>query len=294
MGKPASDLFKTIRRIQIETDHLANDVLAGAYHSAFKGRGIEFEEVRAYQPGDEVRTIDWNITARMNHPFVKLFKEERELTVMLVVDVSSSCRFGRQRKLKSELLAEVGALLAFSAVKNNDKVGLLLFSDIVEKYIPPRKGLRHVLRIIRDLLYFTPQRSLTDIGHALAFVSKIHRHSSICFVLSDFQCAPFDHAWTLLAQRHDLIAMQVTDPYEQNFPAIGLASLQDLETGRTALIDTSSKALKNALHEETAARQERLKKLCNKVGSGLIELSTENPPLAAIKRFFRLRSRRCH
>lgn len=288
----SEELFKTIRRIQIQTTHLADDVLAGAYHSAFKGKGIEFEEVREYQPGDEIRSIDWNVTARMNHPYIKLFKEERELTILLVVDASSSCRFGSLDKVKSELIAEVGALLAFSAIKNSDKVGLVLFTDHVEKYLPPRKGLRHVLRLIRELLYFTPTHKETDIAKALAFVGKVHPKSSVCFVLSDFLSRPFDREWNLLAQRHDLIAMSVTTPNEQHFPPVGLAMLKDLETGDLACVDTSDTSVKKTFQENIAEEHGKLKELSQRSGTSWIQLSTDQPPLAAIKKFFKMRSRR--
>lgn len=285
-------LFKTIRRIQIQTNRLADDVLAGAYHSAFKGKGIEFEEVRQYLPGDEIRSIDWNVTARMNEPYIKLFKEERELTVLLIVDASFSCRFGQKDKQKSALIAEVGALLAFSAIKNNDKVGLILFSDQIEKYIPPRKGLRHVLRVIRELLYEQPESKGTDIAHALAFAGKVHQRSSVCFVISDFLSGTFDHEWALLAQKHDLIAMRVSDPWEKHFPNVGLVNMQDLETGRQEIVDTSSARIQQSLKQGFSEQQERLTSLCNRVGTGLIELSTDTPPLTNIQRFFKMRSRR--
>lgn len=292
MKKPADELFKTIRRIHIQTTHLADDVLAGAYHSAFKGKGIEFEEVREYQPGDEVRSIDWNVTARMSHPYVKIFREERELTVLLVVDASFSCRYGTKEKSKSQLIAEVGALLAFSAVKNNDKVGLVLFSDRVEKYLPPQKGIRHIIRIIRELLFFTPKYKGTNIAEALAFVSKVQQRSAVCFVFSDFMSDSYEEEWALLAQRHDLIALSISSPYENAFPDVGLAVFQDLETNQTAIIDTSSASAQKAVKENAERRRERLKKLSNRVGTGLIELSINAAPLAAIKKFFKIRSRR--
>lgn len=291
MEKTTENLFKAIRRLQIHTTHLADDVLAGAYHSAFKGKGIEFEEVREYQPGDEVRSIDWNVTARMNHPFVKLFKEERELTILLVVDTSFSCRFGTKKKRKSELIAEAGALLAFSAIRNNDKVGLILFSDQVEKYLPPKKGLKHILRLIRELLFYTPKDKGTNIGAALAFAGKVHRRSSICFVLSDFISEDFSHQWELIAQKHDLVAMQVTDPYELAFPDVGLTMMEDLESGRHTLVDTSASSMQEALKRQKIDAHMSLKKLCNRTGTSLIELTTDASPLTAIKKFFKMRSR---
>jgi uncharacterized protein (DUF58 family) len=290
MNNPAEELFKTIRRIQIQTTHLADDVLAGAYHSAFKGKGIEFEEVREYLPGDDIRSIDWNVTARMSHPVVKLFKEERELTVLLMIDISSSCRFGKTEKSKRRLIAEMGALLAFSAIKNNDKVGLLLFSEGTEKYLPPRKGLRHVLRVIRELLFYTPRKKGTNVAQALAFAGKLHRRSAVCFVISDFISPSFENQWMLLAQRHDLIAVHVSDPYEKQFPDVGLAVMEDLETGLKSIIDTKAERVQTAVKEHALGAQERLKSLCHRAKTGLIEASTDRPLLAILKKFFKQRS----
>lgn len=294
MKKLDDEFFRAIRRLQIETKHLADDVLAGLYHSAFKGRGIEFEEVREFLPGDELRSIDWSVTARTGRPFVKLFKEERELTIILVVDISFSCRFGTVDKQKNQLIAEAGALLAFSAMKNNDKIGLVLFSDRVEKYLPPKKGLRHLLRVVRELLYYTPARTGTDIAQALDFTGKVHRRSSICFVLSDFLAADFKHEWLLLARKNDLIGIRVTSSYERVFPNIGLAKVRDLESGRIAILDTSSHTVQTAIQEQEETARNRMKDLCRRTGTGLIELTTEKPPLAAIKKFFKTRSHQWH
>lgn len=289
-AKISEKLFKTIRRIQIQTTHLADDILAGAYHSAFKGKGIEFEEVREYQPGDDIRSIDWNVTARMNHPFVKIFKEERELTVLLVIDASCSCHFGQKDKTKSELIAEVGALLAFSAIKNNDKVGLILFTDHIEKYLPPRKGLRHVLRIIRELLYYSPKNRGTNLAKALAFAGKVQKHSAVCFVLSDYISANFSDEWALLALKQDLIAILIEDTYEKEFPKTGLTHFQDLESGQQMAIDTSFPSTGTLLHANKQACLSNLKSICKKTGTGLMQLSTNAAPLPAIKRFFNSRS----
>lgn len=283
------DIFKTIRRIQIITTQLANDILAGAYRSAFKGRGIEFEEVREYQPGDEVRSIDWNVTARMNHPYVKNFREERDITVLLVVDVSASSRFGGQHGLKKETIAEIGAVLAFSAIKNNDKVGLLLFSDIVEKYVPPRKGTRHVLRLIRELLAYKPKQQGTDLKGALSFLGKVHRRSAICFLISDFFCDGYSHEIAPIAKRHDLISICVNDAYEYSFPQIGLVNIQDLETGNTSVIDTSFQELQDHFKKASEERLARHKSLMEQIGADFIKITTDQPYLGELRKFFRLR-----
>jgi uncharacterized protein (DUF58 family) len=285
------DLLNTIHRIQIQTTHLAEDVLAGAYRSAFKGKGIEFEEVREYQAGDEVRSIDWNVTARMGHPYVKNFREERELTVMLVVDISSSSRFGSTNKLKSELIAEIGALLAFSAIKNNDKVGLIIFSNDIEVYLSPKKGLRHVLRIIRDLLVTPQPNKTTDMAKALNFLGKVKRQQTVCFLISDFMCPDFSHELEILSIKHDVIAISVTDPYEFAFPNINLAALTDLETGKNQMIDTGSSALQQGFQEASEKRFKELKKLMKKTGSGFIDIRTNRPYLPELKKFFKLRKR---
>lgn len=283
------DLFKTIRRIQILSTQLANDVLAGAYKSAFKGRGMEFEEVREYQTGDEVRSIDWNVTARMDKPYVKNFREERDITVLLMVDMSASLRFGSKEHMKATLVAEIGAVLAFSAIKNNDKIGLILFSDAVEKYIPPRKGTRHVLRIIRELLSFESKRPGSDLRSALAFLGKIQNRRGICFVISDFFCPNFSHEAALIAKKHDLISISVTDPSEHAFPDIGIVQLSDLETNGTMLIDTSS----DQVHTEQRLRAEqhlaKQKGLMQKIGAGFIDIRTDQPYMKPLRRFFKLR-----
>ena len=268
------DVFKTIRRIQIRTTRTVNDMLAGSYHSAFKGRGMEFEDVREYQPGDEVRSIDWNVTARMNHPYVKNFREERELTVMLLVDVSASSSFGSTRKTKAEYLAEIGAVLAFSAIQNNDKVGLILFSDQVEKYIPPKKGVRHVLRVIRELLVFKAKSQGTDINAALNFLGKVQKRQGVCFLISDFLAPDFSTALTLTTKRHDLIALSISDPHETTFPNVGLARIQDLETGKTAWVDTSLPRVREQLKQRAEKRKAEQRRMIEKGGGGYLELCT--------------------
>ena len=280
------EILKKIRRIHFQTTRLAADLPAGSYRSVFKGRGIEFEEVREYQEGDEIRHIDWNVTARMNHPFVKVFREERELAMMLIVDVSASCRFGK----KNEMMAEIGGVLAFSAIKNNDRIGLILFSDRVEKYIPPRKGTRHVLRLIRELFLFEPEGEGSDLACALTFFGHMQKQSGICFLISDFiHTSNLIHEVKLLAHRHDLIAIHTIDPREQKLPAAGLLEIEDLETHQKKIIDTSDPSV--AEHQEQACLQRKtlLKEIANKTGMGLIEIDTDQPFMPRLIRFFRIR-----
>lgn len=287
-----ADLLKKIRRIQFQTTQLTNDVFAGAYRSAFKGQGMEFEDDREYQPGDDIRTIDWNVTAHMNRLFVKSFREERDLTVTLVVDISASTRFGSQNQLKSDLITEVAGVLAFSAIKNNDRVALLLYSDTVELYLPPKKGLRHVLRVIRELLAHTPQHSGTNPAAALAYLGKVQRRSSICFIISDFICPDFSHEVALIAKRHDLIAIAVVDPSETSFPAMNLVSFKDAETGTTHIIDTSSRSTQQYLQESLKDRLTKLNSLMKKVGADLVTLRTDKPYAISLRKFFKIRAKR--
>jgi len=285
------ELFRTIRRIQIHTMQLAKDILAGAYRSAFKGRGMEFEEVREYNPGDDVRSIDWNVTARMNHPYVKTFREERELTVHLVIDVSTSSRFGSQDAIKSHLIAEIGATIAFTAIRNNDKLGLILFSDRVEKYLPPSKSQRHILRIIRDLLIYKPTRPGTDINKALNFLGSLQAKAGICFILSDFICDDFSHEALLVSKHHDLIAICVTDPYEMKLPTLNLVELEDLESGVKGTFDLSNLKANRLFEKHAEARIENIKHLMQKIGAGFIDIRTNLPYLPPIQKFFQLRGR---
>ena len=253
-----SELARQIRFIQIFTNRAVNDILAGEYQSVFKGRGMEFDEVREYQPGDDVRTIDWNVTARSGHPFVKRYVEERELTVLLAVDVSASGLFGSVAKRKSEVAAELCALLAFSAIKNNDKVGLLLFSHRIERFIPPRKGGSHVLRIIREVLGYQPQGRGTDLAQALEYLGKVARKRGVVFLLSDFLAADFKKPLALLARRHDLIAISIADRRELTIPALGLLELLDAESGESRVIDSSDPLFQARFAEMGRQRQKGL------------------------------------
>ena len=286
------EILKNIRRIQITTSRMVSDVFAGQYQSVFKGRGMEFDEVREYQPGDEIRSIDWNVTARMNHPYIKKFVEERELSVMLLLDVSASCAFATSRQLKSRLAAEICSLLAFSAIRNNDKVGLIIFSDKVEKFVPARKGLRHILRIIREALYFKPQGKATDINAALEYLNRVTRRKAVCFMISDFYSPDFKKLLSLTNKRHDLVAIRLTDSLELNLPNAGIVRFQDSESGEDFLLDTADQALRR---EYTLAGQKRMKDRALLFGSckvDMVDIRTDVSYQQSLFKFFRARERR--
>jgi uncharacterized protein (DUF58 family) len=293
MAEQNAALYKKIRRIEIQTTQLANDILAGAYRSAFKGRGMEFEEVRDYLPGDDIRSIDWNVTARMNKPFVKSYREERDLTVILLVDVSASTRFGSTSSFKCDLIAEISAVIAFSAIKNNDKIGLILFSDEVEKYIPPAKGTRHVLRLIREVLAFEPKHRGTNLEAALTFLGHVQKRSSVCFLLTDFICPNnYEHEMILTTKRHDLIALALVDPHEVSFPRYGLVDLTDLETGETVLVNSSSPQFQEQWINQSKVRQSLYRSQLIKSGAGFVEIRTDQPYFPALRKFFKIRARK--
>jgi uncharacterized protein (DUF58 family) len=287
----APEILAQIKAIQIRTQGLVTESLAGDYESAFRGRGMEFEEVREYQPGDDIRHIDWNVTARMSAPFVKQYREERELSVVLLVDVSSSGRFGSRRKTKSEVAAEVAALLAYTAIKSNDKVGLIVFSDEVELYIPPKKGRGHVWRVIREILTHHPRRKGTDIEAALDYLGRVIRRRAVVFLISDFLDATFEESLRIAARRHDLTAVTVTDPRESELPRIGLLELQDSESGEMIVVDTSDERLRRGLLERTAVREEALAGMFRSHGVGELRVETHRSPVEPIVRFFRRRER---
>lgn len=286
------ELAKKIRLIQIHTSKAVNDVLAGEYHSVFKGRGMEFDEVREYSPGDDIRTIDWNVTARTGHPYVKRFVEERELTVLFVVDLSASGSFGTREKLKNEVAAELCALLAFAAIKNNDKVGLLVFTDQVELYIPPKKGVSHVLRVIRDLLNAQPRRSRTDITQALDFLGRVTHRRAVVFLVSDFQAAGYEKRLRVAVRRHDLIAVSLSDPREATLPAAGLIELEDAETGESVVVDSSNSAVRRSYEALTRARCDNLAASLRSMGVDQIPVVTGEDYVLDLLKFFRLRERR--
>ena len=286
------DIIKKIRRIEISTNRLVTNIFAGEYESAFKGRGMEFDEVREYQHGDEVRTIDWNVTAKMGHPFVKKFVEERELIMILLVDVSGSTEFGTYQQKKSDIIAEISALLAFAAIRNNDKVGLICFTDQVELFIPPRKGKKHVLRLIRDILYCEPKRVTTDLGEALSFLERIQKRKSVVFLISDFRDDNYEKPLKRINPRHDLVAISEADRRETEFPDIGLIELEDTETGEIILFDSSSTKTRRHFQKKNLDEINKRKKffLENKIDN--IEIYADQPYTQSLIHFFQYRHRK--
>jgi len=286
------EILKQIHLIHIRTKHLVNDVMAGEYESAFRGRGMEFEEVREYLPGDDIRTIDWNVTARTGRPHVKLYREERELVVMLLVDVSASGQFGTARKFKKDVAAEVAALLAYTAIRNNDKVGLILFTDRVEKYVPPKKDRGHGWRVIREILSFEPEEAGTDIGQALDFLGRVIRKRCICFLLSDFLASGFEKALRLSNKRHDMVALTISDPCEQDLPRVGFVELEDAETGETVLVDSRDRQFATAYRALKAKEAEERRRLFRSMDLDHVGLSTHVSFAGPLLAFFRLREKR--
>ncbi|NOQ71855.1 MAG: DUF58 domain-containing protein [Crocinitomix sp.] len=283
------ELIKKVRKIEIKTKHLSNQIFSGEYHSAFKGRGMAFSEVREYAVGDEIRTIDWNVTARFNEPFVKVFEEERQLTVMLLVDISASGMFGTRNQLKRETITELCAVLAFSAVSNSDQIGLVLFSDKIEKFIPPKKGKTHILRIIRELINFEPTGKATDISMALKYFTQMIKKKSIAFVLSDFMDKDFEDALKISSRKHDVVALKVLDKAENELPKIGLAKFKDLETGETKWVNTSSKKTRRKYKEQADERDEALRKLFRKSKTDFAEIFTDEGYIKPLMNLFKKR-----
>ncbi len=287
------ELFQKIKSIQIRTQRVVNDVFAGEYESAFKGRGMEFEEVRDYQPGDDIRHIDWNVTARMSSPFVKVHREERELTVMLLVDVSSSGAFGSGAKLKNEVAAEVAALLAYTAIKSNDRVGLIIFSDRIEHYIPPKKGRAHVWRVIRDILGFRPSRRRTDLDGALEYLGKVMPRRAVAFVISDFLDEGFGERLRIAASRHDVTAIAVGDRREEELPSIGLLELEDAETGELVLVDTYDRDVLRGFDLLGREDRGRASELFRSAGVGEVRIRADDEAwVDALVRYFHEREKR--
>jgi len=286
------DIIKKIRRIEISTNRLVTNIFAGEYESAFKGRGMEFDEVREYQHGDEVRTIDWNVTAKMGHPFVKKFVEERELIMILLVDVSGSTEFGTYQQKKSDIIAEISALLAFAAIRNNDKVGLICFTDQVELFIPPRKGKKHVLRLIRDILYCEPKRVTTDLGEALSFLERIQKRKSVVFLISDFRDNNYEKPLKRINPRHDLVAISVADRRETEFPDVGLIELEDTETGEIILFDSSSTKTRHHFQKKNLDEINKRKKIFLKNKIDNIEIYADQPYTQSLIHFFQYRHRK--
>jgi len=286
------EVIQKIRRIEIRTKRMVTDVLAGEYHSVFKGRGMEFSEVREYQVGDDVRTVDWNVTSRTGVLHVKKFVEERELTVLLLLDASGSADFGTASRFKREIMAEMGALLAWNAIKNNDRVGAIVFTDEVEMFIPPRKGRPHVLRVIRDLLYFRPRGRGTDLGRAAEFLNRVTRKRAVVFLLSDFLATGFEKPLRVAARKHDLIAIKVSDPRELSIPPLGLVELEDAETGARLLLDTSDQRELSVFAQAAARRARERKRELEVMGVDVIEISTGLPYDRPLMQFFEKRARR--
>ena len=286
-----SDLIKRVRQIEIKTRGLSNNIFAGQYHSAFKGRGMAFSEVREYQFGDDVRDIDWNVTARFHKPFVKVYEEERELTVMLLIDVSGSLDFGTVKQLKKDMVTEIAATLAFSAIQNNDKIGVIFFSDKIEKFIPPKKGRKHILYIIRELIDFQPESKRTDIKLAIEYLTNVIKKRCTAFILSDFiDQMNFKNALTIANRKHDIVAIQVYDRRVEELPSIGLMKVKDAETGHEQWIDTSSKALRNTHHDWWIKKQSALNEAFTKSNVDSVSVRTDQDYVKALLNLFAKRN----
>jgi uncharacterized protein (DUF58 family) len=286
------ELFKKVRKIEIKTRGLSNQIFSGEYHSVFKGRGMAFSEVREYQFGDDIRNIDWNVTARFNHPFIKVFEEERELTVMLLIDISGSNNFGTQSQLKQEVVTEIAAVLSFSAIQNNDKVGVIFFSDKIEKFIPPKKGTSHILRIIRELIDFKAENSGTNISEALRYLTNAIKKKSTAFIISDFMDNGFEKAIQIANYKHDLIAIRVTDEREKEMPDVGMVRMLDAETNKQMWVDTSSSKIRKLYANRTAAKSASLDKLFARFGVDMAKIYTGKDYVVPLMNLFKKREAR--
>ncbi|MCP3929070.1 MAG: DUF58 domain-containing protein [Bacteroidetes bacterium] len=284
-----SELLKKVRKIEIKTKGLSKHIFSGEYHSAFKGRGMSFSEVRNYQYGDDVRNIDWNVTARTGEPYIKIFEEERELTVMLLIDVSQSSYFGTVQQLKKDILTEVSAVLSFSAINNNDKVGVIFFSDRIEKFIPPKKGRSHILRIIREMLNFEPEGTLTDIGKTLEFLQNVIKKKSICFILSDFMTEGYENPLRIASRRHDVIGVHLHDPREETMPNVGLIRAVDAETGVLSWIDTSISAVRERYAQWFLEKDKYFRTTFLKSGADTVNIRADESYVNALMKFFQKR-----
>ena len=283
------DLFKRVRKIEIKARGLSQQMFSGEYHSAFRGRGMAFSEVREYQYGDDVRNIDWNVTARLNHPYVKIFEEERELTVMLLIDVSGSHNFDTHVSLKKDMIAELAAVLAFSAIQNNDKVGVIFFSNKIEKFIPPKKGSTHILRIIRELITFEPENTNTDIAQALKYFTNVIKKRSTTFIISDFYDRDFDEPFKIAAKKHDLVALRIADRNEQNLPHMGLVNFFDQESQKGICIDTSDENVRKAFAKAYAEHEEHLQNIFTKYGIDNTLILTDDDYVKPLMKLFKMR-----
>lgn len=288
------EIIAKIRRLEIRTGRLVNELFAGQYESVFKGRGMEFDEVREYLPGDDIRAIDWNVTARTGHPHIKKFIEERELNIMLMVDCSASQRFGTVNQSKAEMVAELAGVLAYTAIKNNDRIGALLFTDQVEKFIPPSKGTKHLSRILRELLYFQPKRQQTDLNPALEYLNEISKRRSIIFLISDFQTSGYEKALGITNRRHDVIAIECRDPMEEQLPAVPYLEVEDLETGQARLLATGSASGREAFHRYQLQQRHQRREAMKKINVDMIELQTNQSYVDPLMKFFRMRASRFH
>ncbi len=286
------EILKQVKRVELKTRGLVDALFSGEYRSVFKGQGMEFAEVREYSPGDEVRAIDWNVTARMNKPFVKRYVEERELTIVLALDISGSESFGSVARFKSDMMTEFAAVIALAAVRNNDRVGLIFFTDRVEHVVPPRKGKRHVLRIVRDLLAFEPKGTRTDLRPALEYMQRTLRQHTVVFLVSDFQDEGYEHALKVLGRRHDVVAVTLNDPAEQTLPSVGLARMRDPETGEFLEVDTTDRRVRAAYAEHIAAELSMRRRVLRRAGVDEVELTTDGSVIEPLLKFFRARETR--
>jgi len=287
-----TELLKKVRKIEIKTRGLSNQIFSGEYHSAFKGRGMAFSEVREYIPGDDIRSIDWNVTARLNHPYVKIFEEERELTVMLLVDISASGDFGTKKLFKRELITELCAVLSFSAIQNNDKIGIIFFTDRIEKFIPPKKGKSHILRIIRELIDFQPEGKGTDIGLALRYFTNMIKKRSISFLITDFLSTGFNDALKIASRKHDLVAIRIYDKYETQLPDFGLIRLQDAETGKLLWVDTANRSVRENYRQNWIRRQQELDSIFTRSGIDQAKIATDENYVQPLINLFKKREKR--
>lgn len=287
-----SEILKKVRKIEIKSRGLSNQIFSGEYHSAFKGRGMAFSEVREYQFGDDIRNIDWNVTARFNHPYIKIFDEERELTVMLLVDVSGSNEYGTRTQLKEDLMTEISALIAFSAIHNNDKVGIIFFSDQIEKFIPPQKGTSHILRIIRELIDFKPVSQKTNIAEALRFLTNVMKKRCTAFILSDFLDNGFENAMKIAGRKHDLVALQIFDQSESDLPDIGLAQLYSKELGKSIWVDTSAVKFRETYRKKAFERNQELQNIFRKSGIDFAKIHTGQDYVKPLLNLFKSREAR--
>ena len=287
-----TEILKKVRKVEIKTKGLSNHIFSGEYHTAFKGKGMAFSEVREYQTGDDVRNIDWNVTARYNNPFVKVFEEEREMTVILLIDISGSSIFGTQYQLKRDIATEISAVLSFSAINNNDKIGVIFFSEEIEKFIPPKKGKSHILRIIRELISFNSNKKRTNIENAIRYFNNVIKKRSVCFIISDFMDEGFDNALKIVKTKHDIVALRIHDEREKTLPNVGIIRLQDAETHETKIIDSSNKHIRKNLKEKYERKENQLKSLFKNEGVDYIDIRTGEDYIKPLMNFFKNRGKR--